>query len=149
MSGHRALAMVPDSKECLGCGVDKPLAEYHRHRNGRYGLNSRCRTCSTKRVMAFHAANPENRYNEILKRQYGLSRKEYDALLLSQNGRCAICKRPPDWQKLKKRLHVDHDHVSGAIRGLLCGTCNSGLGAFGDGLLMLEAAVEYLKRVTK
>jgi len=80
-----------------------------------------------------------------MKREYGIAREEYEALLKRQNGRCAICKRLPGWEKKKKRLSVDHDHVSGAVRGLLCGTCNTGLGHLGDDVLTLESALEYLR----
>lgn len=55
-----------------------------------------------------------------------------------QGGLCAICKRP------LKKANTDHDHVSGLCRGLLCPRCNRALGRFGDSLILIRAALEYL-----
>lgn len=61
---------------------------------------------------------------------------------------CAICLRTPEPFK-RKRLtrpwHIDHDHATGAVRGILCGTCNVGLGAFRDDVESLRRAVAYLR----
>jgi hypothetical protein len=62
-------------------------------------------------------------------------------MLAAQGGGCAICERPP---RPDISLHVDHDHVSGAVRGLLCFRCNNALGDLGDDLQHLERAVAYL-----
>lgn len=62
---------------------------------------------------------------------------ERQAYAEAQNYACAICKRHAD-------LVVDHNHVSGEIRGLLCHTCNVGLGQFGDSIARLKAAADYL-----
>lgn len=61
--------------------------------------------------------------NARLKRLFGISSKEYEALLLTQGGACAICKSLPN----RKFLHVDHDHETGKVRGLLCMRCNHSL----------------------
>jgi hypothetical protein len=67
--------------------------------------------------------------------------EEYEAMLSKQCGACAICKRPsPDG----RRLHIDHDHSTGLVRGLLCHDCNRGLGIFKDSHVILKAAVKYL-----
>lgn len=78
-----------------------------------------------------------------LKYGFGLTPEDYQQMLVEQNGRCAICKRLPPRGYV---LHVDHDHTSGAIRGLLCGECNWGLGHFGDDVVRLQAAIEYLQK---
>lgn len=70
---------------------------------------------------------------------YGLSPDDYDTLVALQDGRCRICGSPA------KRLHVDHDHGSGAIRGLLCGRCNRGIGMLGDSPDTLRRAAEYIE----
>jgi len=72
-------------------------------------------------------------------RQYGISAAEYDALLKKQNGACAICRR-----RSKERLCVDHCHLTGMIRGLLCRRCNLALGILKDDQGSLIAAVAYL-----
>jgi len=60
-----------------------------------------------------------------LRRQFGLTVKQYDKILERQKGRCALCDALP---KPKMRLDVDHDHRTGEVRGLLCGNCNILLG---------------------
>jgi hypothetical protein len=81
-----------------------------------------------------------------LKRNYGITVEEFDAMLLSQNGRCACCfsDSPGQWGT----FHVDHCHDSGAIRGLLCQSCSTGIGKLGDSIEGLERALTYLKKST-
>jgi len=74
-----------------------------------------------------------------LKRRYGISPAEYDALLAKQGGACAICRR-----RAKGRLCVDHCHVTGMVRGLLCNECNGALGYLRDDQASLVAALAYL-----
>ncbi len=76
-----------------------------------------------------------------LKYYYGISVEEYDALLARQNGKCAICREKPEGQT----LCVDHCHATGKIRGLLCRSCNVGLGNFRDDPRLLRAAIAYLE----
>lgn len=66
-------------------------------------------------------------YTWHLKRTYGISRNDYEQLLYSQNGVCFLCHKPPCKDKFK-RLHVDHDHITGRVRGLLCRGCNGLVG---------------------
>lgn len=75
-----------------------------------------------------------------LKRKFNLSLDEYDTLLKSQNGVCAIC-----GNTCTKALAVDHDHTTEKVRGLLCNNCNRGLGHFKDNQQYLQQAITYLK----
>ncbi len=75
-----------------------------------------------------------------LKRRYGMSDDDRDALLARQGGVCAICKK-----KSKRRLAVDHCHFCNKVRGLLCFKCNTGLGLFDDDTDRLRAAIAYLE----
>jgi hypothetical protein len=77
-----------------------------------------------------------------LRRVFGLSLEEYDGLLKSQEGGCAICGRTTEIA-----LAVDHDHATGSVRGLLCRECNLGLGNFMDDPALLDAASSYLRKV--
>jgi hypothetical protein len=77
--------------------------------------------------------------DNYIKRLYGISRVDYDALFARQGGLCAICRKPS-----KLRLCVDHCHVTGMIRGLLCRKCNAGLGCLGEDQRALVAALAYL-----
>jgi endogenous inhibitor of DNA gyrase (YacG/DUF329 family) len=74
------------------------------------------------------------------RRDYGIEPEQYEALLVAQNSVCAICKN----NRSARPLGVDHNHTTGAVRGLLCGPCNAGLGLFGDNPGWLLAAVSYL-----
>lgn len=74
-------------------------------------------------------------------RLYGLSPSEFEAMLEAQGGVCAICERP---NSDGRSLHVDHDHETEAVRGLLCAQCNAGLGIFGDSPELVRRALAYL-----
>lgn len=73
-------------------------------------------------------------------RKYGLTLTEWDRLLIEHSGRCAICSSPME------DPNIDHCHASLAVRGLLCRSCNLGLGNFEDDVRRLEAAIDYLKK---
>jgi hypothetical protein len=77
-----------------------------------------------------------------LKSRYGLTVADYERILAEQGGFCAICRR--DKLGRFKRFHVDHDHATGRVRGLLCPDCNLGLGKFADDPSRLQAALKYL-----
>lgn len=76
-----------------------------------------------------------------LKTTYGITLDEYNEMLTAQNGVCAICEEE---QQGSRPLFVDHCHASTRVRGLLCHSCNLGLGAFRDRPELLDAAKEYL-----
>ena len=78
-----------------------------------------------------------------LRRLYDLTLVEYDAILSTQGGGCAICGAAP---KQNRRLAVDHDHDTGRVRGLLCDACNPGLGRFRDSPDLLRRAIAYIER---
>lgn len=77
-----------------------------------------------------------------IKSKYGVSCSEYKLMLKQQNGRCAVCKELPG----RKKLVIDHDHGSGSVRGLLCRTCNSGIGLLRDDPKLLHQALAYLEK---
>ena len=88
----------------------------------------------------------ENR-TYVLQRKYGIDLEFYRYLLEKQNGVCALCGKPETTIRHGKiiGLAVDHDHVTGKVRGLLCRKCNVSLGFFGDDIERLEKAIAYLK----
>jgi len=96
-----------------------------------------------RRNSAKRRANPDHAdYVRIYgwQRHYGLTLDQYHALFESQNEHCAICRRIP------KRFHVDHDHKTGRVRGLLCDFCNRLLGQAHDSVSVLQSAIRYLER---
>jgi len=89
-----------------------------------------------------HADRMRYIWEHNLKSMYGISSSEYWAMMEAQNGVCAICGQTENGGK---KLAVDHDHDTGAIRGLLCGACNKGLGHFQDSEKIMDAAIQYLQ----
>lgn len=86
--------------------------------------------------------NPERLRGYFLKSEYGITSEEYVALYETQDGVCAICSLP---ERKLPTLAVDHDHVTGKIRGLLCSSCNLGIGHFKDDVGLLRNASNYLE----
>ena len=73
-------------------------------------------------------------------RSYGISEDEFDQMMINQGGKCYICKGDNG----SIALCIDHDHLTGKVRGLLCNKCNRGLGLFSDDLVLLKRAMSYL-----
>ncbi len=88
-------------------------------------------------------ADPKKVKNRNLRRLYGISLSTYEKWFRKQDGCCAVCKRPQS--DFNRALAVDHNHVTGKIRGLLCGKCNRAIGAMMDSIWILKRAVKYLK----
>ena len=88
----------------------------------------------------YRATHKAEHREYILKRTYGISLVDYKFLLDKQEGRCAICREKPG----KRKLSVDHDHVTGNVRGLLCSKCNSFIGLANDEINKLNNAIRYL-----
>jgi hypothetical protein len=80
----------------------------------------------------------EYRRRYMLKKNYGITPEQFDTMLLQQGGACAICR------ETIAKPHVDHDHKTGRVRGILCANCNVGLGMFGDDVKSLRSAIAYL-----
>lgn len=110
---------------------------------GRGAGRGMCNKCYVKDFRHRHP-NGSHQYSKErhLKTLYGISLADYDALLAAQNGRCAICFDLPGARKLA----VDHCHQTGKIRGLLCQTCNTGMGQLRDSPELCERAAQYLRR---
>jgi hypothetical protein len=87
----------------------------------------------------------KHRYH--LLRKYGLTQDDYDRMLKQQNGCCSICQRPATSSR-HGRLHVDHCHASGQVRGLLCHHCNYGIGVFKDNPKWMRRAAAYVENQT-
>jgi hypothetical protein len=93
--------------------------------------------------------NPEKRKASSRKsnlRKYGITPEEYDRIFKDQDGKCAICHRSPTGVgRNGKVLHVDHNHKTGKVRGLLCPDCNLSIGRLGDSIDVLKSAIAYLE----
>ena len=157
-------------KKCSKCGEWKVLSEFNRGKRYVNNMRGQCKACkkvySTKQyiehrekllarsnkygiehreerrayAVKYHAEHPtKNRVHDLVK--YNMNLKDYDKLFAAQNGICVICGNPPNG----RNLCVDHNHITGEVRGLLCRNCNSALGLFGDSLDILVTAAEYLR----
>lgn len=86
--------------------------------------------------------------NNALRRRYGITQDDYERMLEEQGGACAICRATTSLRNGKPfPFHVDHDHETGKVRGLLCGPCNKALGLLGESNLAVALAyVRYYKR---
>ncbi|MFJ4582916.1 endonuclease VII domain-containing protein [Streptomyces echinatus] len=114
-------------KFCRSCGEIKPHSEWHRNATASDGLSTSCKACRATKGRAGH-----------LRRSYGLTEAERDAMVVSQRGLCAIClDGPPE--------HVDHCHKTGRVRGVLCFNCNSAIGKLRDDPDVGRRAVAYLE----
>ena len=128
-------------KRCADCREVQPLDAFFRHKQGRAGRAPYCKPCATKRIAASVNARHGSTRDYHLRRRYGIDSADVDAMVAAQGGLCLLCKeRPPQ--------HVDHDHVTGRVRGVLCSCCNQGLGNFRDSAATLRAAIDYLERTT-
>ena len=92
----------------------------------------------------YRDGHKKERHARELQRKFGISIERYNEMFASQKGCCAICGRHQS--ELKKRLHVDHDHETDEVRGLLCSQCNAGIGFFEDSKELLEMALHYLQK---
>ena len=95
-----------------------------------------------KKEYAASSSGKENRHRAFLKRRYGITDIKYAEMLAGQKGICAICKGV---NRSGRRLHVDHDHGTKVVRGLLCGLCNTMLGHARDSSAILSKAARYIK----
>lgn len=126
------------------CPCGRPLETHRKAKN-----RTECQRCSDARKVKW-ARKRENGGLEILRRNhlrrlYGMTLEEFEAMLAAQGGRCAICSATEAGGK-SGRWHVDHDHLTGSVRGILCHSCNVSIGHFKDDPMLLLAAAEYLIR---
>ncbi len=128
--------------ECRACGRARSL-EYSRtglakEKNARWRERNRPQV----NALALERYHKDKRRfeNTRLKTRYGITLAEFENLSNAQQGKCACCGDVPS------RLVVDHCHVSGNVRGLLCGSCNTGIGSLGDDTAGVRGALAYLDR---
>lgn len=96
-------------------------------------------------ALARYHKDPRKSKDEFLRRLYGISIDDYEAILEAQGGVCLICSEPPTVRGRKRHLEVDHNHSNGQVRGLLCNKCNTGIGGLRDDPTMLKRAILYLE----
>lgn len=156
-------------KKCTKCNELRQETDYYIANKTKGTRKIICKYCCQLKIKQDRIANPESwkkiearrkkkwaeKYRDRcrdsrLKYEYGIDSVTYDEMLKHQDNVCAICLQPET--KLHKvtgslkRLAVDHCHVTGKVRGLLCFDCNSSLGKFKDSIDNLQRAIEYLNK---
>lgn len=139
-------------KRCRLCGRGLPLSCFYKHRGTTDGHRGECKECHSKRSKEYYREHKaehrtvSRRYS--IKKLYGITEEDFNNLYESQGGKCAICGKPLDMISANKNnaAHIDHDHETGKVRGILCRFCNIGLGLFKDNLELLDRAKEYLAK---
>ena len=154
--------MKPDKmpkKQCSCCGLKKPLGEFGIRKSAKDGMSQWCKKCYNKknRDSRLRCIEKPGWYEEKrkkalkywLKRNYGLTPADYEAIATSQNDVCAICEKPETVTIHDRipRLTVDHNHETDRVRGLLCRKCNSAIGLFGEDTHVLAGAIKYLTKI--
>ncbi len=161
--------MILNSKICSRCKKSKHIEEFSLSTRNKDGRLYTCKSCYKKarnkekekqcyqenkdRIKKYQEQRKEitaqktkqrriedpDRFTDIrLRSWYGISKAQYDLMHSSQSGKCAICDNV-------RKLVVDHNHVTGNVRGLLCSKCNSGIGLLEDNISSLRKAIGYLE----
>lgn len=162
-------------KKCCKCKNIKSLSDFYKDKNKKDGYRYNCKTCSSRNRehkklydLEYRRKNKEKikeyykkHYNKKIKPtrekktkeqnrenwlrlKYNLTKEQYQELIKNQNNKCAICKISQS--ELSYPLFIDHEHKTDKVRGLLCRTCNTGLGSMQDNIEILQNAIEYLKK---
>lgn len=146
---------LSQGKNCPRCKQFKPMTEYSKGIGSTTGYQTYCKPCMSARhdeyrrknlakiaekQRARYAKNPERYKFYDTKRRYGVGANECKTMLEKQNHTCLICKTA----FVNCAFAVDHCHLSGKVRGLLCTRCNTGLGQFRHDVELLQSAISYL-----
>jgi hypothetical protein len=151
------------NKLCPQCNEELPVSLFNKS-NRRDGFQTYCRECHNEMQRVKYSKDPMAKVKRQiragrrkekdplvqrraeLKRLYGITLEEYAEIFSKQNGVCAICLEEC---KTRKSLSVDHNHLTGKVRGLLCNRCNRAIGMFNDDVDILERAKKYITKGSK
>jgi hypothetical protein len=155
-------------KTCTKCKETKSVDLFARSKTHKNGISSWCKKCKSvsgsistaknkdhykQYKQEWHKLNKDDperiKYlrNHHLQQTYGISLQEYEQKLALQLNKCLICSK--DQSTEKQAFAVDHCHTTGKIRGLLCCSCNRGIGYLKDSTELLSKSIEYLKNYEK
>ena len=132
-------------KACTQCGVKKSRDGFHVDRSMSTGYSSVCAEC--RRLKRKKVSTDATRREYILQYKYGVTQEWFEDMLHEQGYKCAICSaRFSGMEYGHESICVDHNHETGKARGLLCRSCNIGLGKFRDSVSSLDNAILYLEQ---
>jgi len=123
--------------KCSRCNEWKPPEAFNKNKKQRSGINYACRSCTQPYTRGYN-----------LKKRHGISFEDFMAIYNSQEGKCACCGTAININsnKYSERACLDHNHKTGAIRGVLCSTCNLAAGNVKDSSERAEKLSAYLKK---
>lgn len=123
-------------RTCTSCKLEKTFGDFNKQPGGKYGIKSQCRACQREDSLIRYWQGNAKEYQKYysIEKKYGLSKDQYDEL--AKDG-CNICPNTTD-------LVVDHCHETGEVRGILCRTCNTGIGHLKDSPELVMRAYDYL-----
>lgn len=138
-------------KRCKACAekADK-LAVDNWYKNLSPERKSKKRKQLAEYAREWRKNHPEQSASNWLKKQYGITFSDFKSIYEEQQGKCAMCfcSLPTNLldSQERKKIHVDHDHKTGKVRGILCPRCNMGIGIFNDSIDTLKLAIAYLEK---
>lgn len=130
-------------KQCTKCNKAKPLSDFYKHPQKKDGLFGACKKCYNKAIKAKYKKDPRKFLDYAFTKKYGITPKQQQEIIASQNGKCAICQTILE---SGKKVHQDHCHETNVLRGVLCSNCNLGLGHFKDSTDILKSALAYKEK---
>jgi hypothetical protein len=153
-------AQTIPTKTCSKCKIEKCRSEFSKSRFYADGYRGQCKKCRASYTVEYRARDgyvppPSSRFRSPrakekqaaafrarkIKKKYGITIQEYDAMLEKQGGGCALCGK----KKMRYRLAIDHCHSTGKVRGILCFRCNWALGILGDTPAGVSKALSYIQ----
>lgn len=132
------------SKVCIICKNLDVLSNFPKSVKAIDGHTNKCKKCNNKFMKEHRKNNPDKYRDNDYRKNYGITLEDYKNKVKEQNGVCAIC-GCAEKRKLKY-LHIDHNHLTNQVRGLLCGNCNYALGHFRENKQILINAIKYLEK---
>lgn len=130
---------MPELRICTKCSIPKELEEFRSSKKGSLGLAAECRSCERAYQIARSRKYPDYQRHNRFRRLYQLTPEQIAQKLKEQNNCCALCLISG------QKLHIDHNHETGTVRGLICFACNAALGLCKDSLSWLYSAIQYLE----
>jgi hypothetical protein len=135
--------LAPAEMACTKCRTVKPLGEFYRDRNRKKGYHPWCRECHSPGRQRRPDRTPAQRVRNRTVGRYGLTIEQYEEMWAQQGERCAGCGAA---ETKGRNWHIDHDHVTGRVRGILCHGCNLALGHMDDDAERLARLTAYAAR---
>jgi hypothetical protein len=137
------------SKKCIKCCEIKNEKDFHLDSSRNDGLYPYCKACRNRRDSELFASNPRRqllKQNYYYKKTFGVDKEFIIKLLKEQSGKCKLCGKEITLDS--KKTHVDHNHITGKIRGVLCDRCNLMVGLIENKRHLLDKITEYLLQYT-